>query len=114
MSTRIGRAAATVAIVVLSTSVVPGIAGAANGRPVGHDHGRHRHHHVPWLTAEQRQCLASQGLSARPGAARNPAARMAAWRAAFEVCGITFPPGRSPGSTTTTTTTTTDPPIEPN
>ncbi len=112
MSTRIGRAAAMAAIVLLGASIGPGMAGAAPGPHFGHGHGRH-HHHVSWLTAEQRQCLANQARSVRPGAARNRAARVAAWKAALEACGVTFPPGKPPASTTTTTTTTEPPPIEP-
>lgn len=115
MSRSIGRAVAAVAIVVLSASVAPGIAGAADrghhfGR--GHEQGRWEHGHGPRLTAEQRQCLADQARTIRPGALRTPGARLAAWRAALEACGITF--GHGPSSTTTTTTTTKPPPIEPN
>jgi hypothetical protein len=122
MSRTIRRAAAVAAIVLLGGAIGPGVAGADRGRPGGHDHRRHHQPRVRWLTAEQRQCLANQARSVRPRVARRPVARVIAWRAAFRVCGVTFPPGKpsvsttttSSTSTTTTTTTTNPPPIEPN
>jgi hypothetical protein len=115
----IRRAAATAAIVMLSASIGPGIAGAADRG--GHD-GRDRHGVAQWqhrraprLTTEQRQCLWNEARSIRWGSLRSPAARLAAWRAALTTCGITLPGGSTTTtSTTTTTTTTKPPPIEPN
>ncbi len=121
MSRSIERAVAAVAIVVLSASVAPGIAGAADrGRHDGRDrHGVAQWHHrrAPRLTTEQRRCLWNEVRSIPPGTLRSPAARLAAWRAALTACGITVPGGptsTTTTSTTTTTTTTNPPPIEPN
>jgi hypothetical protein len=119
MSSTMRRAAATAAIVLLSASVGPGIAGAADRG--GHD-GRDRHGVAQWqhrraprLTTEQRRCLWNEVRSIRPGTLRTPAARLAAWRAALTTCGITFGPGPTSTTTTSTTTTTTrPPPSEPN
>lgn len=116
MSRTIGRAMAAVAIVALSASVAPGVAGAADrGRHDGRDrHAVAQWHHrrTPRLTAEQRRCLWNQARSIRPGTLGTRAARLAAWQAALATCGVTVPGGST--STTTTTTTTKPPPIEPN
>jgi hypothetical protein len=120
MTRTIRRAAATAAIVVLSASVGPGIAGAADrGRHDGRDrHGvaQWQHRRAPRLTTEQRRCLWNEARSIRWGTLRSPAARLAAWRAALTTCGITVPGSTTTTttSTTTTTTTTRPPPIEPN
>jgi hypothetical protein len=122
MSKTIGRAVASLAIVVLSAALVaPEVAGAADR---GRHHGRDRHGVVQWnhrrpprLTMEQRRCLWNELEAARPWTLRSPAARLAAWKAALATCGITGPGGSTTTtttSTTTTTTTTKPPPIEPN
>lgn len=128
MSGPIGRAAAGVAAaLLLGATLAPGVAGAAPGRH--HDHHRGRHHrHLLRLTAEQRECLASQGVTFPPAGRKDGATGAAGWRVAFTSCGIRFPPHHHHGgwpsvtsttttstttTSTTTTTTTLPPPIEP-
>jgi hypothetical protein len=114
MSKTIRRAVAAASIVLLSTTAGAGIAGAADrGRHDGRDrHGvvQWNHRRPPRLTTEQRRCLWEQVRTSKPWTLPTAAARVAAWRAALEACGVTVPGG----STTTTTTTTKPPPIEPN